>query len=124
MPFEWTHFLNIAKFLFDQGKLGLSIPQEAAYRCAVSRAYYAAFGHTKTFAMDTMNFVPDGDETDHIKLRDFLKEHQKPELSRQLSRLRQWRNQSDYDNPCYSINENQTTIAIRQADTIILSLNT
>jgi len=123
MPFEWVHFLDIAKFLLEQARSGVSIPQEAAYRTAISRAYYAAFGHTKAFAMDTMDFIPIGNETDHKNLRDFLKDHDRAELSRQLTRLRQWRNQSDYDNPCYSINENQTIIAMRQAETIIRSLN-
>lgn len=123
MPFEWIQFLDISKFLLEQCRQGVSIPQDAAYRCAVSRAYYAAFGSTKTFAMDTMNFIPSGDYDDHANLREFLKDHQKVELSNQLSRLRQWRNKSDYDNPCYSVNENQTSIAIRQAEAIIRSLN-
>jgi uncharacterized protein (UPF0332 family) len=123
MLFEWAQFLDIAKFLFDQGKTHL-IPQEAAYRSAVSRAYYAAFGHAKVYGSDVMGFIPTGGEDDHIRLRDHYKEKQRPEISRQLSRLRQWRNQSDYENPSYNINENQTTTAIRQAENIIQTLNT
>jgi len=122
MPFEWAQFLDIAKFLLDQTKTN-SIPQDAAYRSAISRAYYAAFGHAKVFATDVMGFIPSGDEEDHILLRDHYKDNQKPEISRQLNRLRQWRNQSDYENPSYIINENQTKTAIQQAENIIRTLN-
>ena len=122
MPFEWAQFLDIAKFLLNHGRQ-VSILQDAAFRSAMSRAYYAAFGHAKMFATDTMNFVPTGHEDDHIGLRDFFKDHQKPEISRQLSQLRQWRNQSDYENPSYIINENQTSRAIQQAENLIQSMN-
>lgn len=124
MPFEWAQFLDIAKFLLDQTKTTPNpIPLDAAYRSAISRAYYAAFGHAKVFATDVMDFKPSGGEEDHILLRDHYKDNQKPEISRQLNRLRQWRNQSDYENPSYIINENQTNTAIQQAENIIRSLN-
>lgn len=89
----------------------------------MSRAYYAAFGHVKIFATDTMKYEPEGTEDDHIKLRDFFKDHQRPDVSRQLSQLRQWRNQSDYENPSYIINENHTKQAILQAENLIQSMN-
>ena len=122
MPFEWAQFIDIAKILLEHGKLA-SITQDAAYRSAMSRAYYAAFGHAKMFATDTLNFIPLGTEEDHIHLRDFFKDNQRPEVSRHLTQLRQWRNQSDYDNPCYIINENQTRRAIQQAEHLIQSMN-
>jgi len=122
MPFEWAQFIDIAKFLFDQGQ-AKSIPQDAAYRSSISRAYYAAFGHAKVFATDVMDFIPTGSEDDHVGLRDYYKDNKKPEISRQLNRLRQWRNQSDYENPSYYINERQTSIAIQHAENIIQSLN-
>jgi uncharacterized protein (UPF0332 family) len=123
MPFEWAQFLDIAKFLLDHGRQ-VSKLQDAAYRSAMSRAYYAAFGHAKVFATDTLNFIPTGTEDDHINLRDFFKDHQKPEISRQLSQLRQWRNQSDYENPSYIISEDQTIRAIQQAERLINVMNT
>ena len=123
MPFEWAQFLDIAKFLLEHGKQ-VSILQDAAYRSAMSRAYYSAFGHAKVFATDMLNFVPAGNEDDHILLRDFFKDHQRPEVSRHLTQLRQWRNQSDYENPSYIINENQTRRAIQQAESLIQSMNT
>jgi uncharacterized protein (UPF0332 family) len=123
MPFEWAQFLDIAKFLLEHGKQ-VSTLQDAAYRSAMSRAYYAAFGHAKVFATDTLNFIPLGNEEDHIHLRDFFKDNQRPEVSRHLTQLRQWRNQSDYDNPCYIISESQTRRAIQQAERLIQSMNT
>jgi len=123
MLFEWAQFLDIAKFLLEHGKQ-VSIPQDAAYRSAMSRAYYAAFGHAKVFATDTLNFIPSGNEEDHINLRDFFKDHERPDVSRNLTQLRQWRNQSDYENPSYIINENQTRRAIQQAESLIQSTNT
>jgi hypothetical protein len=122
MSFEWAQFLDIAKFLLTHGSQA-SVPQDAAYRSAMSRAYYAAFGHVKIFATDTMKYEPEGTEDDHIKLRDFFKDHQRPDVSRQLSQLRQWRNQSDYENPSYIINENHTKQAILQAENLIQSMN-
>jgi|WetSurMetagenome_2_1015567.scaffolds.fasta_scaffold627783_2 uncharacterized protein (UPF0332 family) len=123
MPFEWAHFLDIAKYLFNQAHENAIIQTNAAYRSAISRAYYAAFGHAKVFAMDVMGFAPTGNEDDHLLLRDHFKDNQMPEIARKLHQLRQWRNQSDYENPSYVINENQTKIAIQQAETIIQSLN-
>ena len=74
--------------------------------------------------MDMLDFIPTGTEEDHILLRDFFKDNQRPEVSRHLTQLRQWRNQSDYDNPSYIINENQTRRAIQQAESLIQSMKT
>ena len=40
MPFDWTEYLKLAKFLRSGGVMP---SEEALQRCAISRAYYAAF---------------------------------------------------------------------------------
>lgn len=121
MVFAWSEFLNIARFLHFQGK-GNSIPQEAAYRCAVSRAYYAAFCHSLCYATIRMQYIPEKNEKDHTKLRVHLLRRGLPDVSLNLDQMRQWRNRCDYDNPTTMATETIVNSAISRADTIVSSL--
>ena len=94
MPFAWREYLRLAGFL--HATVG-GFTEEAAWRSAVSRAYYAAFGHARNFARVHDNFIPTGTPEDHDRLRDHLRNHQQERLAQQLGRLRHWRNQCDYD---------------------------
>lgn len=47
MIFSWSRFVEIAEYLKKQGDAN-QIPQEAAYRCSVSRAYYGAYAMPRT----------------------------------------------------------------------------
>lgn len=93
MPFDWVEYLDLAQFL-SQGKRGFS--QEAAFRCAVSRAYYAAFCHARNYARDRRNFAPKHSVEDH---RDLVDQYKRDisEVANWLDMLRQWRNSCDYD---------------------------
>ena len=121
MPFGWAEFLDIARFLHNHGNAA-AIPQEAAYRCAISRAYYAAFCHSRCYATVRMQYIPEGNEEDHKKLRKHLSHRGLPDVSRNLDRLRQWRNNCDYDNPTPTATETTVINAIIQADRIVTSL--
>lgn len=92
MAFDWREYLQLSRFLED-GKT--SYIREAALRCGVSRAYYAAFCHARNYARDNEGFVPKYDRRDHQLLRDhFITSREGMTL--QLEQLRQWRNSCDY----------------------------
>ena len=57
MAFNWVDFIVIAKYLHTSGK-NSQIPIDAAYRCATSRAYYAAFCHARDYATARLGFIP------------------------------------------------------------------
>jgi len=121
MVFAWSEFLDIARFLHNHGNTA-GIPQEAAYRCAVSRAYYAAFCHSRNYAATRMQYIPERSEKDHKKLRLHLAQRGLPDVSRNLDRLRQWRNDCDYDNQTPTSTETTVLNAISRADHIVTSL--
>jgi uncharacterized protein (UPF0332 family) len=53
--FDWREYLNLARFLLYLESLGIS--KEALYRCAVSRAYYSAFGWARNYAEDIIQIL-------------------------------------------------------------------
>ncbi|MCI0641530.1 MAG: hypothetical protein L0Y72_12835 [Gemmataceae bacterium] len=56
MPFDWKHFLEIARFLEAQLRADSTLPQEAVFRSAIGRAYYAAFGYARWYAVTWLGF--------------------------------------------------------------------
>ncbi len=122
MIFSWSHFLDVAKFLKEEGN-NRRIPTEAAYRCSISRAYYAAFGSALNYAKDNGSYIPENNADDHWKIRNYYRSHEKKEISRKLERLHQWRKYSDYDEPVYNLEANLNE-SLKTADEIINSLIT
>jgi hypothetical protein len=92
VPFDWREYLRLAGFL--QAGVG-PFDQEAAWRSAVSRAYYAALCRVRNFARDHQGFVPQGTADNHRGLRDHLRRQHQGRLAQQLGQLRQWRNACD-----------------------------
>ncbi|WAI00393.1 HEPN domain-containing protein [Methanogenium organophilum] len=120
MSFQWSHYIGIARFLLRNID---DINEEAAYRSAISRAYYAAFCHAKYYAKDNSGFIPENTADDHLILREHFRTSGKSDIVRSLQRLREWRNSSDYNDPSYKANEQIARQAIRQAETVINKLN-
>jgi hypothetical protein len=121
MYFSWSQFVEIAEHLKEQGDAN-RVPQEAAYRCSVSRAYYGAYRHALNYAKDTGGYIPNNNGTDHAKVRFWYKDKKETEIYRRLNRLHQWRIDCDYNEPfqeianlsqcaCSSITEAQAIIA-------------
>jgi len=102
MIFSWSQFVEIAEHLKKQGDAN-QIPQEAAYRCSVSRAYYGAYRHAQNYAMDTGGYVPEVKGTDHRRLREWFEDENMAAISRRLGRLHQWRKECDYNEPFQNI---------------------
>jgi hypothetical protein len=98
MPFDWTEYLNLARFLVAQAGSGCTA--ESAHRTAVSRAYYAACNYALKYATDFLGFVPRArpeDRTqDHGRLRAHLERRRRYRVATRLGHLRNWRNDCDY----------------------------
>jgi len=118
MAFQWSDFLVIADSLHKSGK-SAQLPPEAAYRCAISRAYYAAFCHARDYAALHLGFYPTKKAIDHETLRKHLFRHGKGTISTKLDQLREWRNDSDYDNPSPTPTDGIAFQAMNDAYTII-----
>lgn len=96
MAFDWNEFLKLARYLAAKCQGDTGLDDEALQRCAVSRAYYAAFCHARNYARDNLRYVPTDDWDDHKQLRHHFKKWGKPSISTELEQLRQWRNDCDY----------------------------
>lgn len=120
MPYHWEEFLHLARFL----QTGAStLPQEAAFRSAVSRAYYAAYNHACVYAENNFSFTRTREAEDHVRLRDLFRGKGKSTIADDLDDLRKWRNTCDYDGTKpIRIITNLVTPAINQADRIIRAL--
>jgi len=94
MPFDWREFLAVARFLAGHG--GIAFSSEAAWRCAVSRAYYAAYCHARNYARDSNWFSPTNKPKDHGRLRACFQKRSMVAVASRLDSLRQWRNDCDY----------------------------
>jgi uncharacterized protein (UPF0332 family) len=121
MAFQWREFLIIAESLHTSGK-GSQLPEEAAYRCVISRAYYAAFCHARDYAELHLGFVPKKKAIDHENLRKHLFRQGMGTISTKLDQLREWRNDSDYDNPSPTPTEGIAIQAMNDADRLIKKL--
>ncbi len=118
MPFDWTQYLKIAEFVYQQNLDCQGITKEAVSRCAVSRAYYAAFCYARKNARDLWGFSCTGRD-DHKNLPTFLIERKAmPGTASVLKRIRIWRESCDYDDDLALPNIN-AEYAIKEAQRII-----
>ena len=95
MDFDWTHYLSLARFLPTQSIVGVS--QEAFYRCAVSRAYYAAFCHARNYARDRHGLQLRYNGDDHALVRRHFQARRAQGVAAKLRDLSEWRNLCDYE---------------------------
>jgi uncharacterized protein (UPF0332 family) len=95
MTFDWKQYLKLSSHLNGSGE---DYCKEAGLRSATSRAYYAAFCHSRNFAHKMLGFNPHFNADDHHLLRSHFARHNLNNVSLKLDRLRQWRNSCDYDN--------------------------
>lgn len=94
MAFDWGEYLKLAEFLV--GKSGEGFGEEASARCAVSRAYYAAFCHARDVAQAGSFRINQSGE-DHKRVRDHYQQRGMAPIAQKLDRLRQFRNACDYE---------------------------
>jgi|GEM_PF-325683 len=118
-PFDWREFLELARDWKDRS--GAAYSAEAANRASVSRAYYAAFCHTRNYAENKLGFRRTSTPKDHRLLRDCLLQLENPpwpEVAEKLDELRKWRNQCDYDDEVSDV-KGMVLDAITTAEEII-----
>jgi hypothetical protein len=89
VAFDWHDFLDFAKSLSADTR-------EAALRSAISRAYYAAYGHSFDYATRYLGFVPRNQSDDHGRRHDHLMRSRRRAVADRIGQLRKWRNQADY----------------------------
>jgi uncharacterized protein (UPF0332 family) len=107
MPFAWQEYLQLAQLLQTQPSPNIS--QEAFYRCAISRAYYAAFCHARNYARDRHNLTLSYTADDHSLVRRHFRARKERGIVPKLDDLRQWRNLCDYED------------SIQNLDTLLVS---
>lgn len=118
MSFQWSDFCDIAIFLRDNAA-DSAISEEAAFRSAVSRAYYSAFKHALNHAKDNGDYSEPQDVNTHYNIRDYYQQRGMVQISKQLGRLHIWRKEADYDDAAYRINLQLVNIAITEAQKIL-----
>ena len=96
MSFDWTQYLNLAKFIQARAVRGSEIDKEAGFRSAVGRAYYAAFCYARNYARDNYHFSPTYGPDDHGLVPELFRGRGQTDITEALLDLRRWRNQCDY----------------------------
>jgi uncharacterized protein (UPF0332 family) len=97
MTFDWAEYLKLAREL--AGKVGSSANEEARLRSSISRAYFAAYCVARKCLSDKGHGIPGGDKG-HRYICNFLQEsifEAEKQAGVDLNRLRNRRNQADYD---------------------------
>jgi hypothetical protein len=120
MAFDWKEFVELAVSLQQQA--GNAADQESALRTALSRAYYGAFCYARNYARDWLGFHPRYDGDDHGRLREHLKRRRRRAVSDKLHRLREWRNESDYQDELTFDPDSTLDAAVREARYVFSSL--
>lgn len=121
MNFDWSHYLKLAEILVNNTK---NTPlEEAAYRAAISRAYYAVFCSCRNFVRTQSDkIILADDATDHGTVRRYFREQSDKELQkigRLLGNLRDDRNSADYNDEYYGNLAKDSTKVIKQAKQVL-----
>jgi uncharacterized protein (UPF0332 family) len=97
MTFQWSEFGDIAQVLYTHGQKDKRL-SEAANRCAISRAYYAAFHHLRIVGEgEGKKFSKSGRA--HSEVIDYFYNHSdnlKQKAGNELLQLKISRSKSDY----------------------------
>lgn len=122
MNFDWINYLILAAELSKE--TSTTANQQAKFRSAVSRAYYAAFNQAKIFLEDRDKITIQKTNVHKAVINQF---QNSPDLTRQkignrLQVLRSYRNQADYD-AVIAVTAQTCQEAITLARRIILSLD-
>jgi hypothetical protein len=121
MPFDWKAFVDLARQLGAQSNDAAN--SEARLRTALSRTYFGAYGQSRKYATEFLQFQPREDVDDHGRLRAHLKSKRRSGDSDRLDLLRQWRNQADYVDDFGPLDlKDMLTKAIEMAERIFASL--
>ena len=119
-PFDWMEFLTFAKQI--AANLELSVSREAKLRCAISRAYYAAYHKAEKVVFPT---GPPNRWGSHTQVIDELQSSDDP-LRRgfgvELARLRGTRTKADYRDTLHNVSS-ETENTLIAAEELIIGLD-
>ncbi len=123
MSFEWADYLDLAKDLYAlPASPG---PEEAALRTATSRAYYAAL-HLASQRAQAEGYIPTFSGDDHQAIsrhfRQLNADHVRKKIASDLDRMRQSRNQADYDLTLKQTPRAMADLTIKSAEQTISAL--
>ncbi len=97
MAYRWVEFYELARHLLaDDRSFPAGISPETLDRCAVSRAYYAAYGHAWRYVRENFGVQPGESVEDHESLLKVFRERGRGDTAAKLKNLRTWRNACDY----------------------------
>ncbi|EMS79196.1 hypothetical protein [Desulfotignum phosphitoxidans] len=68
MAFNWEHFLTVADYLRNNCGNITQIDREAAFRTAISRAYYAAYNTARDYAENNLGGIRSSGSGSHDNL--------------------------------------------------------
>ena len=125
MSFNWSEYLNIARELAGQATASSS--DEAKKRCAISRAYYAAFCSARNYLRDKDNDlnIPVGGDVHGYVRRQFKtsKDKVRREVGEDLARLAIKRKNADYEDivPLRNLGD-ETYVALNWSQEVISDL--
>ena len=92
--FNWADYLALARSLAQFPDLGVN--DETILRCAISRAYYAAFCHARNYARDRHGLALRYNGEDHFLVKKHFTTRRAQGVALKLDQLRLMRNQCDY----------------------------
>jgi uncharacterized protein (UPF0332 family) len=119
--FDWIGYLHLAKSIVDTGQPA-AVSEEARLRCAVSRAYYAAFGRAAVYftQIHGPEAISRGAEVHSCVAMWFKKEHglRYKQIGKALDDLREWRNNADYESEGRDWDKCARSALIRAEDSI------
>ena len=127
MSFNWSEYLNIARELAGQATASSSA--EAKKRCAISRAYYAAFCSARNHLRDKDHDqdIPVGGEAHGYVRRQFKTSEDKVrrEIGEDLARLVAKRNLVDYKDDITFLRDldGETYVALNWSQEVISDLS-
>ena len=120
MSFDYKDYNRIARQLSDQG-VDKSPDKEAKLRCAISRAYYAAFLTARQF----LGIKDRGDRSSHATVHNALLDRDERKLKEAGNNLRSMkfkREQADYDDEISNL-EREAIMVLTMSSNIINNIS-
>lgn len=123
MSFSWAEFLTLADGLFRNPTVTI---EEACFRSATSRAYYAAYGSARNYGRDKEGLWLSGGARDHQLVRDHFMNTADPtrkKIGLDLDRLRDDRNAADYNDALVSPAKHLAQLSLATAWNVLNALS-
>lgn len=124
MSFDWREYEKVAHWIHDNA-VASNCAEEACYRTAMSRSYYAAFQCVMDFVVERDSFSKKEGGDDHGGLLAHLKKRggARARIHLYLDRLRDNRLQADYEKIFEGDPRRQSEVSLANVKTILETLD-